>query len=141
MYDSILIPTDGSKTVENTLTHAIPLAKDNDATIHALYVLDRRIVQASSEELRTDVSSDLREQGEAALATVKDRAKAAGVESESAIVEGTPDKAIVRYADEHGIDVIVIGTHGKTPREKLESLGSVSDRVVDNAPVPVFVIK
>jgi len=72
---------------------------------------------------------------------VADRAAAEGIEFETAIRRGTPDKEIVRHAEETGSDVIVIGTDGKTPREKLQALGSVSERVVDNAPIPVFVIK
>ncbi|MEM4782584.1 MAG: universal stress protein, partial [Halalkalicoccus sp.] len=38
MYDSVLIPTDGSEMVDVTLEHGLRIASDNDATIHALYV-------------------------------------------------------------------------------------------------------
>ena len=141
MYDSILVPTDGSETIDGTLEHALRMAADTGATVHALFVVDTRVIHATSGELREELADDLAEQGADAVAAVADRAEAAGVEAETAVRKGTPDKEIVNYAAETDTDVIVIGTHGKTPREKLQSLGSVSERVVDTAEIPVFVIK
>mgnify|MGYP006280926349 CR=1 FL=1 len=141
MYDTILVPTDGSDTVEQTLPHAIRLAADTDATIQAVYVVDTRTVHAADADERETVEADLTEEGEAAVEAVADRAAAEGLDFETEIRRGTPDKEIVRHAEEADSDVIVIGTDGKTPREKLQALGSVSERVVDGAPVPVFVIK
>ena len=141
MYETLLVPTDGSETVERTLPHALSLAADHDATVHALFVVDQRVVKASSDELRSDVRSDLERQGEAAVEGVADRAREAGVDARTAVVEGTPDKEIVAYAEETDADVIVIGPHGKTPRKKVEGLGSVSDRVVADAPTSVFLVK
>jgi len=141
MYDSILVPTDGSQTIDGTLSHAIRMAADTGATIQALFVIDTRVIHATSGELREDLADDLAEQGAAAVEHVADRAAEAELDVETAVRKGTPDKEIITYADEHDTDVIVIGTHGKTPREKLQSLGSVSERVVDTAEMPVFVIK
>ncbi len=141
MYDSILVPTDGSETIDGTLEHAIRMASDTGATIQALYVVDTRVIHATSGELRDDLATDLAEQGETAVGAVADRVVEAGLDAETSVRKGTPDKEIISYANEHGTDVIVIGTHGKTPREKLQSLGSVSERVVDTAEMPVFVIK
>ena len=141
MYDSILIPTDGSETIDGTLSHAFRMAADTGATVQVLFVIDTRVIHATSGDLRADLAADLETQGEQAVADVADRAAEAGIKAETAIRKGTPDKEIISYAVEHGSDVIVIGTHGKTPREKLQSLGSVSERVVDTAEMPVFVIK
>ena len=141
MYDDILIPTDGSDAVDRALDHAIPLATDHDATVHALYVVDRRIANASSGELYDDVVAHLESQGEAAVAAVADRASDAGLDAETRVHQGTPDTEIVAYAEDAEIDVIVISPEGKSPRERLRALGSVSDRVVDDATVPVFLIK
>ncbi|GAB7008860.1 universal stress protein [Halorubrum trueperi] len=141
MYDDILVPTDGSEAVERALDHAVRLASDHDATIHALYVVDRRIATASSGDLHDEVVDDLESQGEEAVAAVVDRAEEAGLDVETHVVRGTPDTEIVDYADENGIDVIVLSPEGKSPRERIRSLGSVSDRVADDATVPVFLIK
>ncbi|WP_253738174.1 universal stress protein [Halohasta salina] len=141
MYDTVLVPTDGSDAVEQALPHALRLAADTGATIQALYVVDTRTVHAADADDREAVADDLVEAGEAAVEAVADRAAAEGLEFETEIRRGTPDKEIVAHADETDSDVIVIGTDGKTPREKLQALGSVSERVVDNAPIPVFVVK
>jgi len=141
MYETVLVPTDGSDTVAQTLPHALRLASDTGATIQAVYVVDTRTIHAADPDERESVEADLENEGDTAVEVVADRAAAEDIECETAIRRGTPDKEIVRHADETDSDVIVIGTDGKTPREKLQALGSVSERVVDDAPIPVFVIK
>ena len=141
MYDHVLVPTDGSATVPETLDHAIPLAASNDATIHALYVIDTRITNAAADETREELRATLESEGEAAVTEVLDRAEAAGVDAVDTVRAGTPSKTILDYVEEADIDLVVIGTRGKSPREKVTSLGSVSERVVDNASVPVFVVR
>ena len=141
MYDDILVPTDGSEAVDRALEHALRLASDHDATVHALYVVDRRITTANSGDLHDEVVADLETQGEEAIGAVADAAREAGLDVETHVAHGTPDTEIVSYADEAGIDVIVLSPEGKSPRERIRSLGSVSDRVADDASVPVFLIK
>ena len=141
MYDDLLVPTDGSEAVERARDHAIPLAADHDATVHALYVVDRRVATAGSSELHDEVIADLESQGETAVSAVANRAREASIDVETVVRTGTPDTEIVAYADEAGIDVIVMSPEGKSPRERIRSLGSVSDRVTDDATVPVFLIK
>ncbi|GAB3663165.1 universal stress protein [Halopiger thermotolerans] len=140
MYDDILVPTDGSETVDETLAHALPIATDNDATVHALYVVDSRITAAAGDS-DADLEPSLEAEGRDAVAEVRERAADAGLEAVGEVAHGTPAKTILEYADERGIDLIVIGTRGKSPREKVTSLGSVSERVVDNASIPVFVVR
>ena len=140
MYDDVLIPTDGSETVSETLSHAVPIASDNEARVHALYVIDSRITAAADDDA-SDLERSLEHEGSEAVDDVVDRAADAGLETESEIRKGTPAKTILEYAAEQGIDLIVIGTRGKSPREKVTSLGSVSERVVDNAEIPVFVVR
>ncbi|WP_049924930.1 universal stress protein [Halopiger goleimassiliensis] len=140
MYDDVLIPTDGSETVSETLAHALSIASDNEATVHALYVVDSRITAAAADDA-TDLERSLEEEGQAAIEDVVDRAADAGLETVGDIRKGTPAKTILEYAADEGIDLIVIGTRGKSPREKVTSLGSVSERVVDNADVPVLVVR
>jgi len=141
MYETVLVPTDGSDTVEQTLPHALRLASDTGATIQIVYVVDTRAIHAADPDDRESLEAELEAEGETAVEVVADRAAAEGLEYETSLRRGTPDKEIVRYAERHDTDVIVIGTDGKTPREKLQALGSVSERVVDSAPIPVFVIK
>ena len=141
MYDDILIPTDGSETVDETLRHALPIAVDNGSTVHALYVVDARITTVPDEESREKLTASLEAEGESAVATVAEAAADEGLETVREIRRGTPSKTILDYATENGVDLIVVGTHGKTAREKVTSLGSVSERVVDGASIPVLVVR
>ncbi|OLZ42672.1 universal stress protein [Natrinema saccharevitans] len=141
MYDDILVPTDGSDTIPETLAHALPIAADNDATVHGLYVVDSRVIAAADDETSPDLERSLEAEGKEAVAAVEERATDEGLETVGEIRQGTPSKTILEYAEEQGIDLIVIGTRGKSPREKVTSLGSVSERVVDNASIPVFVVR
>jgi nucleotide-binding universal stress UspA family protein len=141
MYDDVLIPTDGSEAVDRALDHAIPLAGDHDATVHALYVVDGRVLAANSGDLREAVAADLESQGETAVQAVADRAEAAGLDVETTVTRGTPDTEIVAYAASNDVDLVVLSPTGKSPRERIQSLGSVSDRVADDATVPVLLIK
>lgn len=140
MYDTILVPTDGSETVDRTLPHALRLAADHDATVHALSVVDRRVLLAS-DDLREDVRSTLESTASDAVAAVASAAREEGLDTETAVREGAPDRVIVDYAAETDADVIVLGPHGKTPYEKVGGLGSVSDRVASDAETSVFLVK
>ena len=140
MYDDILVPTDGSEAVDRARDHAIRLATDHGATLHALYVVDQRVTTANSGDLHEEVVEDLESQGEAAVDAVAEAAAEAGIDAETHVAYGTPDTEIVEYAEEAGIDVIVMSPEGKSPRERIQSLGSVSDRVADDASGPVFLI-
>jgi nucleotide-binding universal stress UspA family protein len=139
MYDAILVPTDGSEGVDRTLEHAVEMARRYDATVHALYVVDRRFELAADED-REDLVERLTDRGEEAVAAVAEAAEDADVDAVTDIREGIPYKTILEYAAEADVDVIAMGTHGRTGRDRLAHLGSVTDRVVENATVPVFVV-
>ena len=140
MYDTVLIPTDGTPGTETVVDHGLEFARRYGADVHALYVVDRRQYLGAEDEVQADVADDLRTEGEHAVAVLADRAADVGIDAETAVVEGTPDTAILEYAADKDVDVIVIGTHGRTGRDKLAHLGSVTERVVKNASVPVLVV-
>lgn len=140
MYDHVLVATDGSSGTVETLSHAISIARDNDAVLHGLYVVDKRLYQAAEKDAKDDVRQTLREEGEVALDDVTVRGEEAGLEVKTAMEEGIPHKTVNEYAEREGIDLITIGTHGRTGRDRVANLGSVSERVVENAPVPVLVV-
>ncbi|MFB6129134.1 MAG: universal stress protein [Halorhabdus sp.] len=140
MYDTILVPTDGSGGTRKTLEHAISIATDNDATIHGLYVLDRRMYLAADDDVQDEVMESLESDGEQALSRLREQVEAAGVHVETELQTGIPHRGILTYADDIGADLIVMGTHGRTGKDRLANLGSVTQRVVENAEIPVFVV-
>ena len=140
MYDHVLVATDGSSGSVETISHAISIARDNDAVLHGLYVVDKRLHQAAEKDVKADVRQSLREEGEVALDDVTVRGEEAGLEVRTTMAEGIPYKTIVEYTDEEGIDLITVGTHGRTGRDRVANLGSVTERVVESSPVPVLVV-
>ncbi len=140
MYDAILVPTDGSPGTVGVLKHAIAIASDNNATIHGLYVVDRRLYLAASKETQDDVAASLEEDGETALTELEKQVTTADVPCETHLVEGIPHKEIQAYVGEADIDLVVMGTHGHSGPERVARLGSTTERVVENASVPVLVV-
>lgn len=141
MYDRILVPTDGSAGVERAIEQAVALAEVHGATIHAVFVVNTASFASLPMETSWEGVSDmLREDGEAALERVREIAAGRDVPVETALIEGTPSKEVVRYAEEEGCDLIVMGTHGRGGIDRL-LLGSVAERVVRGSPVPVLTVR
>jgi nucleotide-binding universal stress UspA family protein len=140
MYDSVLVATDGSSGTTETLAHAASIARDNDATLHGLYVVDKRLYLAADKANQDEVRQSLEEEGEVALDDIAVGGEESGVEVVTTMAEGIPHKTITDYAEQEDIDLIVMGTHGRTGRDRVANLGSVTERVVQSAPVPVLVV-
>lgn len=139
MYDTILVPTDGSSAVVEAVERAVDLAERYDATVHALYVVDSSAY--GTLDTSTSVVVDaLEDEGETAVNYVADEAEAAGVPVETAVVTGTPHRTIMDYVDDHDVDMVVMGTHGRRGFDRF-LLGSVTEKVVRTAPVPVLTVR
>lgn len=135
----ILVPIDGSSPADDALAYA--LEQFPDADIVALYVMDP--VDGSTAwgpGSATDWLSASEERSEAVLENAVDVAADAGREITTDSSVGRPAHAIVEYVDEHGIDQIVIGSHGRDGIARV-LLGSVAETVVRRAPVPVTVVR
>lgn len=138
MYDDILLPTDGSAGMQTVIDHAADLAAEHDATLRALYVVDTASLMDIPMEASMDgVSQALKQEGKTALEQVERRADGAPVVTD--LIEGSPAREITSYATENPCDVIVMGTHGRSGMDRL-LLGSVAERVVRSAPVPVMTV-
>ncbi|WP_225335047.1 universal stress protein [Halomicrobium urmianum] len=139
-YDDVLLPTDGSTGTYETIDHAVTLAGTHDATLHALYVIDRRRYRAADKDTQDEVIQSLEEEGERALDDVAVRARDAGVDVVTEQRDGIPYREIQEYAAEADIDVLTMGTHGQTGRDRVATLGSVTERVLKGVEVPVLVV-
>lgn len=139
MYDRILVPTDGSDQ-PSVVSHALDLAELADAQLHALYVVDEKALDYQpSESGREETRSVRREEGEEATRHIAEAADERGVEVVTAIEEGSPAETVVGYADEQDIDVIVMGTHGRSGVDRYV-VGSVTEQVVRKSAVPVMTV-
>ncbi|WP_144901482.1 universal stress protein [Halobellus captivus] len=141
MYDDVLVPTDGSDGTVQALEHALDIASTRDATIHALSVVDRRLYLAAGEEQKETLKETMKGDAQSAVERVADQAAEGGVDYTTAVRDGVPYRAILEYADENDVDLIVMGTHGRSGRDKLANLGSVTERVVENTQKPILVVR
>ena len=138
MYDDILFPTDGSDGANEALAHALELAETHDATIHVLSVVDSTYIGSAAAEATTIES--LQERTEQVIdGTVDDVADhGATVVAERRM--GDPYGEILDYADTAGVDLIVMGTHGRSGLDRF-LLGSVTEKVVRTADPPVLTVR
>lgn len=141
MYDEVLVPTDGSPTAENAVEHALDLARRHEAALHALYVVDvGQGPPTGQAELWAPVVQAVRNQGNLLTGEIVEAAVEAGLEACQAVEEhDTAAEGVLSYAEEQEIDVLVIGTHGRSgPKRWL--LGSVAERVLRGSTVPVLAV-
>ncbi|MCU4744272.1 universal stress protein [Halobacteria archaeon AArc-m2/3/4] len=137
MYHDLLIPTDGSDGTRQALVHGLAIARRFDATVHALSVLpEGPYGSLESDESAAEAERD----AERALERVETDAERDGLESATAIRRGAPHEEILAYAEENGIDMIVMGTHGRTGIDRA-LVGSVTERIVREASVPVVTVR
>ncbi|NHN47162.1 universal stress protein [Halostella sp. JP-L12] len=140
MYDDVLMPTDGSEGTVTALEHAREIAGNHDATLHVVHVVDRRVYLAAGKDEQDEVLDGLQSDGEDAIDTVVDRLGGDGLDVVTELREGVPHRELLDYAEEHDIDLIAIGTHGRSSRDQIVNMGSVTEKVVDNSERPVLVV-
>jgi len=139
MYDTILVPIDGSDGSNRAIEHALELGERYDASLHAIYVVDTRLYGEpglSSTELVTD---EIEDRGQDFLAEFAERADNQNVPVETRCCHGVPNREIVAYADEIDADVIVLGFQGHTHKRE-GNIGSVAERVIRAGERPVFTV-
>jgi nucleotide-binding universal stress UspA family protein len=141
---TILVPTDFSPPSEAALAYARALAESFGATIHVLHVIENPFLSMGPTELFVPAPQSFAEEldGEAlrrldALFPGDDRARFG---ARTVLRHGRPYVEIDDYAREHQIDLIVMGTHGRTALAHL-LLGSVTEKVIRTAPCPVLTVR
>jgi len=138
MYSDILIPTDGSESVNQVLEHTTDIADGRDVTAHVLYVVDDRAFLAMDDEIHDEVLEDLKAEGQEAVSAVQAALEAEGIEVSTAIAQGDPADLIVSYVEDAGIDLVTMGTQAGEYEKNM--LGSTSQKVVTKSPVPVLTV-
>jgi nucleotide-binding universal stress UspA family protein len=138
----ILIPTDFSAYADQALDYAIALAQKLQARLTLLYVfhlsplrvggMPPAVLTATLHEMETTAHQRM----QATLARVHH----AGLQADSAIIAGMPLQTIIDTVHARGVDLIVMGTHGRTGLTHA-LIGSVAKKVVRLAPCPVLVVR
>ena len=141
---TILVPTDFSEPSVDALNYAKLLAERFNASIHLLHVVQDPLSQSWALEtagtLPADLLNDLESFARRDLEKAMPDADRHTYHAKLVTVVGTPFSKIVDYAKNNGIDLIVIGTHGRGAIAHA-ILGSVAERVVRFAPCPVLTVR
>jgi len=164
MYDQILFPVDGSDGSEAAVDHVRDLAETYQATVHLLYVVEvsqptngigddpntesspgmvgdpdgAETPMVGDRERPEELRNRAREYGEGLVDEVAIRLQ--GVETRTTVRGGDTRKIVVDYADSEDVDLIVMGTHGRTGLRR-QLLGSVAERVLRTADAPVMTVR
>ncbi|MFC4248956.1 universal stress protein [Natribaculum luteum] len=137
MYDTILVPTDGSDPANRAVQHAIELADRYGSEIHAMYCVETHRYGEPALSSSAIVLDQLEERGEELLEELADRADNVGVDCGWSICHGRPWEKINERAEEIDADLIVLGYQGQS-HSRDRKIGSVAERVVRTADRPVL---
>jgi nucleotide-binding universal stress UspA family protein len=139
---NILIPTDFSENADKAIAYAALLAETLSAKIHLLHVpvIPTYLVFDASYTPGPKAVTQILERGQQWLDGVEQRLSASSsAPVQSALREGVVHEAIRAYAEEREIDLLVMGSHGRTGFSKF-MYGSVTERVLKTSPVPTLVV-
>ena len=144
MFSTILVASDLNEASKHAVAAAARLAREQEASLHVVTVVLDPMTQPWAAEAYgidlADMVDDMRRRASQALRSVIDEIKPPLAHVHSQVLVGTPATEIVRYAREQGVDLIVVGTHGRGPIRRA-FLGSVAERVLREAPCPVLVVR
>ena len=141
MYKRILLPLDGSPLAERALPHAIAQARHSQAELILLRVIGplthvRGLSLAAHERVRQQATTWAREY----LARIAADVQQQGIPGRAVIVDGRPHVEIAQFAETNWADLIVMSTRGHSGLSRW-LMGSVADRVVRGATVPVLLVR
>jgi len=144
MYQHILIPVDGSPTSDRALQEALILARQQNAQLQLLHVMEEiRFVDMESSINYAELQEAMKNSGAQILAQAQTAVQQAGMTAETKLLEASGKRiasVIVTEAERWPADLIVIGTHGRSGFSRL-LFGSVAEGVVRTAQVPVLLIR
>jgi nucleotide-binding universal stress UspA family protein len=136
-WKKILVATDGSKYSTVAVDKAIAFAKSYGGGLLVVSVVD---VPTEFYAEAPKAVEDMVKKAKQYTAAVKKQAAEAGVTAETFVGESEAHTAILNLAKEQNVDMIVVGSHGRTGLRRL-LMGSVTEMVIGNAPCPVLVTK
>ena len=145
-YQHILVPVDGSDIATTAVEHAVELAKRHQAKLSFISLItEDPFNDADFYSVGSSIMKEYFIQAQAnaqeALNSAQHIAQNAGIESNTQVVKGEVSaEQVVEYAEQHQVDLIIVGSHGRKGFKKMV-LGSFAQDVLASAHVPVLVIK
>jgi nucleotide-binding universal stress UspA family protein len=136
-WKKVLVGTDGSRFSRGAVDKAISFAQSYGGGLVILSVVD---VPTELYAEAPKAVEDMIRKSKEYTAAVKRQAEHEGIAAETYVGEGEADEVIVKLAREQAVDMIVVGSHGRTGLRRL-LMGSVTEKVIGNATCPVLVVK
>jgi nucleotide-binding universal stress UspA family protein len=141
----ILHATDYSKASERALQEAVDFAKQNNAEMLLVHVIQPVVPYVAGEdigaaELYVKLEESTKQEAQRSMNKLMQRLERLGVKAKSLLLRGIPADQIVKAGRNRKADIIVIGTHGRTGLSKL-FMGSVASRVISTARCPVLTVR
>jgi nucleotide-binding universal stress UspA family protein len=143
-YKRVLFCTDFSENSDCAFDYAFGIAKRDEAVLYILHIIsinphksyiDNYMTKEYWKTLKATIREDIdKKYDHQYLSQIKDKTKVKTVTK-----SGREDEEILKFAREENIDIIVIGTHGRTGIEHV-FVGSVAEKIVRRSPIPVFII-
>ena len=141
LVKKILIATDGSEYTKNAVDYGIDLAKNTGAKLYTIYVIDTAAFASIPMDAAWESMYELlKQEGDEATKYVAERAEVEGLSIDRLTIEGHPAEEIIKFAEKNSINLIVMGTLGKSGLDRF-LLGSVAEKVVRNSKIPVLVVR
>ncbi len=141
MFKTILVCLDGSKLAEQILPYATDIALRYGSRLLLLRVMDPADEEVSlSPGVSVPVPVSVQQEAKDYLAGVAGSLVMGGLSVEWTTAEGKPGEAIVKYANENGVDLIAIATHGRSGL-KQAVFGSVAQHVVRESGLPILLVR
>jgi len=131
VFETIMVPTDGSKCSLKAEDIAISIAKNFKAKLVVVHVIDEKLIYPFEV---------LEEEGNTILDEAARKGKDEGVDVEQVLIVGSPAHDMEKIVEKTGADLVVIGTHGKTGIRKI-LMGSVAESTIKTVKVPVLLVK
>lgn len=142
MFKKILVPLDGSELAAKILPQVEDLAKTYEAEITLItvghYAIGEEVGEASPAVIR-EAAAHEKQESQAYLEKTASALKEKGLKVDWLYEEGMPARQIIAYAADNKMDLIALATHGKG--EVAWVLGSVAEKVVSHATVPVLLLR
>lgn len=139
----ICVATDFSKPAERAFDYGVSFARQFNAELHVLHVVEDIIPTVPEPGLAMlpsqEIMEGLRKASQDGMKKLCETRPTSGVTIRQIIREGAPYREIAAYAKDESIDMIIVGTHGRAGLTHL-LLGSVAERVVRSAPCPVLTV-
>jgi nucleotide-binding universal stress UspA family protein len=142
MYAKILVPLDGSALAERAVHHAVEIASGKETEVILLRVIHDPLAEVpeAGQESELKATTETVADSQAYLDTVASRVRKEGIKVRPVVLEGTPDGAILGFAHDEDVDIIVMSTHGRTGFSKA-IMGSVAEKVALTTKRPVVLVK